>query len=312
MKSNPFLRKAMNKVKTEKRPNFLSRLANKEVSVDLSLNQDGSDIRTIQKKRPLTFIALGILGIVVLGVSIALLNWGARLKVNFIAFFQAIGNLFVPNPYRTGDIGGWWQYAWMQFSTNFMQLFYICFLGTAIGSVLSVPIYYLCARNTNRIVWLRTVTRVIFDIIRTLPIFLICFFFSQIFSIGNTINGVLTMAVFTISVKYLMMYQYVETLEMSPFEAIRAAGGRNAQCILHAMHPEAKPMWISYFIYCLEINIRASVILSYVGFGGYIKVLQNNIENNYYDYVGAMLLPLILFVMILQFVSNLLMRRSRA
>jgi phosphonate transport system permease protein len=78
------------------------------------------------------------------------------------------------------------------------------------------------------------------------------------------------------------------------------------------MHPEAKPMWISYFIYCLEINIRASVILSYVGFGGYIKVLQNNIENNYYDYVGAMLLPLILFVMILQFVSNLLMRRSRA
>ncbi|MCR5079230.1 MAG: ABC transporter permease subunit [Bacilli bacterium] len=300
----------MNKAESSENKGFFYKWVHREVQVDLSDAQDGSDMRTITKKRPVLLISLGTLGIVVLIASIALLNWGARLNINFPAFGQAIANLFIPNPYRTGDIAGWWAYAWQQFSTSFLQLFYICFLGTAIGSVLSVPIYYLCARNTNRVKWLRTGVRVIFDIIRTLPIFLICFFFSQIFSIGNTINGVLTMAVFTISVKYLMMYQYVETIEMSPFEAIRAAGGRNGQCIMTAIHPYAKPMWISYFIYCLEINIRASVILSYVGFGGYIKILQNNIENNYYDYVGAMLLPLILFVMILQFVSNFLMRRG--
>ena len=295
----------------EGKKGFWERLSTKEVVVDLSEKQDGSERRTILKKRPILLYSILILGLIVLVASLFLLNWGGKLKINWVAFGEAIASLFVPNPYRTGDVAGWWAYAWNQFTGNFINLFFICFLGTAIGSVLSVPIYYLCARNTNRLTGLRTVVRVIFDIIRTLPIFLICFLLSQIFSVGNTINGVLTMAVFTVSVKYLMMYQYVETIEMSPFEAIRAAGGRNGQCIMTAIHPEAKPMFISYFIYCLEINIRASVILSYVGFGGYIKLLQNNIENNYYDYAGAMLVPLILFVMILQFLSNFLMRRSR-
>lgn len=300
-----------NPAETAQKRSFWQKISVKETKVDLSSAQDGSDIRIIQKKRPIVLYGLGLLGIAVLIASIAVLNWNNSLRINWAAFGKAIANLFIPNPYRTGTIGGWWKYAWTQFSTNFMNLFYICFLGTVLGSILSVPIYYLCARNTNRNVPSRTIVRVLFDILRTLPIFLICFFFSQIFSIGNTINGVLTMAVFTVSIEYLMMYQYIETLEMSPFESARAAGGRTLQCIATAIHPEVKPMFISYFIYCLEINIRASVILSYVGFGGYIKLLQNNIENNYYDYVGAMLLPLILFVMILQFISNFLMRRSR-
>ena len=304
--------KSMSKsVATADKPSFWKRISTKEVKVDLSEKQDGSDTRVITKKRPITLYILLVLGLAILIASLCVLNWSRTLRINWKAFGQAISNLFIPNPYRTGNAAGWWKYAWAQFSTNFMNLFYICFLGTVIGSLLAVPIYYLCARNTNRNPVSRTIVRVIFDILRTLPIFLICFFFSQIFSIGNTINGVLTMAVFTLSVEYLMMYQYIETLEMSPFESARAAGGRTLQCIAITIHPEVKPMWISYFIYCLEINIRASVILSYVGFGGYIKILQNNIENNYYDYVGAMLLPLILFVMILQFISNFLMRRSR-
>lgn len=287
------------------------KIAYKKVKVDLSFDQDGKEIRYIVKSRPITALLLLFLGLATFVGCILILNWKAPLKVNFNAFFEAIKNLFTPNPYRTKNVAGWWAYAWKQFSGNFLQLFYICFLGTFMGSMLSIPIYYTCARNTSHNRFLRTFTRIVFDILRTLPIFLICFFFSQIFSIGNTINGVLTMAVFTLTVKYLMMYQYVESIEMSPFEAMRASGGNNKQCIITAIHPEAKPMFLSYFIYCLEINIRASVILSYVGFGGYIKILQDNIENNYYDYVGAMLFPLILFVMALQFISNYLMRRSR-
>ena len=77
---------------------------------------------------------------------------------------------------------------------------------------------------------------------------------------------------------YQMMYEYIETLEMSPFEGIRSCGGTNLQCVNVGLHPEVKPMFFAYFIYSLEINIRASVILSYVGFGGYVKTLQNNID----------------------------------
>jgi phosphonate transport system permease protein len=132
-----------------------------------------------------------------------------------------------------------------------------------------------------------------------------------IFSVGNSIDAVLTIAIFTLGIMYQMMFEYIETLEMLPFEAIRSAGGTNLQCTHIGLAPEVRPMFFAYFIYTLEINIRASVILSYVGFKGYVYDLQNNITQGFYDYVGAMLWPLLVVVALLQFLSNSLARRLR-
>jgi phosphonate transport system permease protein len=212
---------------------------------------------------------------------------------------------------RTIDSAGWWAYSWKMFSTQFIMLFEVCFLGTFLGCIFSIPLYYLCSRNVVHSPWIYQTTRIINDVLRTIPMFMTCMFINQFFGTGNTIDGVLAIAFFTAGIMYQMMYEYIETLEMSPFEAVRSCGGTNLQCINLGLHPEIKPMFFAYSIYTLEINIRASVILSYVGFGGFVKILIDNIDQGYYDYAGAMLLPLFLIVIVLQFVSNTLVRKLR-
>jgi phosphonate transport system permease protein len=43
------------------------------------------------------------------------------------------------------------------------------------------------------------------------------------------------------------------------------------------LHPEIKPMFLANFLYTFEINIRASIILGYVGAGGYGYELNERI-----------------------------------
>lgn len=286
------------------------KISTKHVEVDLSLNQDGSMMRSIAKKRPIGLIAGLLLALVLFACCFIPLNY-RTVFWNPTSFWSAIKALFTPNPLRTKTTEGWWLYSWKEFTTEFAHLFYVCFLGTVLGALVAIPVYYLCAHNVTRSPWIHQPVRIFNDFLRTIPIFLIGLFISQIFSTGNSINSVLTIAVFTLGVMYQMMYEYIETLEMSPFEGIRSCGGTNLQCVNVGLHPEVKPMFFAYFIYSLEINIRASVILSYVGFGGYVKTLQNNIDMGYYDWAGAMLVPLFIVVVILQFTSNTLARKLR-
>ena len=83
------------------------------------------------------------------------------------------------------------------------------------------------------------------------------------------------------------------------------------QCIHLGLHPEILPMFFANFLYTFEINIRASVILGYVGAGGYGYLLQTELGETHYDCIGALLIPLFIEVIFLQVVSNLLSRKSR-
>lgn len=285
-------------------------LVYKEVVIDLSTAQDGSDKRTIIKKRPIGLIASLTGFVLVLILCFLPLNYYFRF-FNWNMFADAFHGLFVPSGYRLKTTAEWWAYSWEMFTTQFAQLFEVCFLGTFFGALISIPIYYLCARNVTHSGWLRTPSRILNDFLRTIPMFLIGLLISQVFAIGNSIDAVLTMVVFTVGIMYQMMYEYIETLEMSPFEAVRSCGGNALQCVNLGLHPEVKPMFFAYFIYTLEINIRASIILYYVGFEGYIRTLMSNISNRYWDLAGSMLLPLLIVVAILQFTSNMMARKLR-
>jgi phosphonate transport system permease protein len=290
---------------------WYAKVSDGSYQVDLSEAHDGSQIVTVPKKKPIGLWIALILLVVLFAVCFIPLRYRS-IYFNWDYFFNTeIAGLFRPAANRTKTVAGWWAYGWRQFTTNFSHLFIWCFLGTVLGSLLAIPVYYLCAQNVNKNAWTRTPVRLFNDLLRTIPMFIIGYMVSLVFSVGNSIDAVITVAIFTLGIMYQMMFEYIETLEMSPFEAIRSCGGSNFQCTRLGLSPEVRPMFFAYFIYTLEINIRASVILSYVGFQGYVYDLQFNIESGYYDYVGAMLLPLLLIVAALQFLSNALARHLR-
>lgn len=152
--------------------------------------------------------------------------------------------------------------------------------------------------------------RIVNDLIRTLPTLLLAVFAVLIWGYSS-LSGIMAMIVFTLGIMYQLMYEYIETLEMSPFEAIRSAGGNQLQSVHLSLHPEIKPMFLANFLYTFEINIRASVILGYVGAGGFGYEMEQRIEAEQYDRVGALLVPLFVLVCVLQIVTNVVSRKMR-
>lgn len=293
-----------------KKKEFVDKYFYYDVTVDLSEAQDGSCTRTIRKKKPIALI--------VSLAAVVLLLIGCLFTIDYKTFsgfkWDQLGAIFVkmfsplPNSLKTWDV--YWGYMWGTAIKDIWTTNEMCFLGTIIGCVLSVPIYYLCAQNINKNRALRGTVRTINDILRTVPQLVMALILRLFFG-ASLVTGVLSIAIFTLGIMYQMMYEYVETVEMSPFEAIRSNGGGTIQCILLGIHPQVQPMFLANVLYTFEINIRASVILGYVGAGGYGYALKNNYASGYYDKIGAMMIPLFIEVIFLQIISNMLGRKSR-
>ena len=294
----------------------------KEVKVDLSEKQDGSLVKTIRKPRLTKMILITLAVLIVLGVSFIPFNYTTSVRFTWASFWENFVSLFTPSEFRTKDSSGWWKFGWESFTVGiktttmtaqpFIQIFEICFLGTLLGALLSIPVYYLCANNVNPNPYTRNIIKIFNDFLRCIPMFILCVIFSLIFGSGTIFPAVLAIALFSLGIMYQMMYEYIETLNMQPFESIRSTGANNLQSVNVALHPEIKPMFFAYFIYTLEINIRASVVLSYVGLSStYMNALQYYIDSHWYDYVGTMLIPLFIIVASLQIISNTLVRKLR-
>lgn len=293
-----------------KKKEFVDKYFYYDVTVDLSETQDGSCTRIIRKKKPIALI--------VSLAAVVLLLIGCLFTIDYKTFsgfkWDQLGAIFVkmfsplPNSLKTWD--AYWDYMRGTAIKDIWVTNEMCFLGTIIGCVLSVPIYYLCAQNINKNRVLRGTVRTINDILRTVPQLVMALILRLFFG-ASLVTGVLSIAIFTLGIMYQMMYEYVETVEMSPFEAIRSNGGGTIQCILLGIHPQVQPMFFANVLYTFEINIRASVILGYVGAGGYGYALKNNYASGYYDKIGAMMIPLFIEVIFLQIISNMLGRKSR-
>lgn len=293
-----------------KKKEFVDKYFYYDVTVDLSEAHDGSCTHTIRKKKPIALI--------VSLAAVVLLLIGCLFTIDYKTFsgfkWDQLGAIFtkmfspLPNSLKTWD--AYWDYMGGTAIKDIWTTNEMCFLGTIIGCVLSVPIYYLCAQNINKNRVLRGTVRTINDILRTVPQLVMALILRLFFG-ASLVTGVLSIAIFTLGIMYQMMYEYVETVEMSPFEAIRSNGGGTIQCILLGIHPQVQPMFFANVLYTFEINIRASVILGYVGAGGYGYALKNNYASGYYDKIGAMMIPLFVEVIFLQIISNMLGRKSR-
>jgi phosphonate transport system permease protein len=280
------------------------------VRVDLSMAQDGSDVRLIRRKRS------GLIPAVLLGFGLTLVCFVVvisgidRIMFNWHGIGSIITALFTPKWTGTVNWDGWRSYCWNTGFRLVWRTVEMCFLATVVGSLISVPLYYLSAHNIAKSPWVYQPVRIVNDFIRTIPTLVLAVLATCFFGLTN-LSGIVAMTIFTVGIMYKLMYEYIETLEMSPFEAISSSGARTLQSVNLGLHPEIKPMFFSYFLYTFEINIRASVILGFVGAGGIGTELENQITALCYDKVGALLVPLFLVVCVLQITTNVTSRKLR-
>jgi phosphonate transport system permease protein len=167
--------------------------------------------------------------------------------------------------------------------------------GTVLGTIISLPLGFLAARNTatNRLIY--HFSRSLVTLLRSIPDFIYAFFFVTAFGLGPE-AGVAALTLASVGMLGKFYSEAVESIDEKPVEALKATGSRRLGIIRHAIMPQALPLFMGYNLYMLDHNIRVALAIGIVGAGGLGVELFTQMEAFHYQKATAVLL--ITFVII--------------
>jgi phosphonate transport system permease protein len=176
-------------------------------------------------------------------------------------------------------------------------------VGTLLGTLIAIPFSLLAARNIMKSAFLRGIIRFFLNLVRALPDMLLAALFVAIVGIGP-MAGVGALTVFSFGMISKLFYEAIETIDEGPIEAMTAAGANDVQIIVFAVIPQVFNQFLSYFLYTLEINVRASTVLGYLGAGGVGLFLDQTLSLFRYDRTAIVVLAILVVVIVVDAISN--------
>lgn len=143
----------------------------------------------------------------------------------------------------------------------------IALVSTLLGTVGAVALSLLSTRNLD--VWppLVPITRRVMDIMRAFPELIVALVLIYVFG-PNALPAVIAVALHTSGALGKLFSEVNENIDVKPIDGLKAVGAGWLQRIRYGALPQVAPNYISYALLRLEINVRASAILGYVGAGG--------------------------------------------
>src|SRR5699024_4113641 len=96
-------------------------------------------------------------------------------------------------------------------------------IATTVAALLTIPLSLLSARNITTIKPLYYVTRIILNILRTIPDLVLAVIFVGLFGVG-VFPGILALIIFSLGILAKLFGETVEAVDMDPLEAMRASG----------------------------------------------------------------------------------------
>lgn len=183
------------------------------------------------------------------------------------------------------------------------ETIHMAIIATALAATFSIPLCLLSAQNIVKNRWVYNGIKTLLNIMRTIPELILAVLFVGVFGIG-IFSGILALFIFSLGILAKLMSETIEGIDHHQLEAVEASGGNQLQVIWYAVIPQILPQFVSFSLYVFEINVRASIILGFVGAGGIGLLIQQQI--NFLNYPAAMAVVMIVFivVIVIDFISN--------
>lgn len=205
-------------------------------------------------------IAVGAVLMIWLAASI----WAvSSLKLNLATFVDSIDHAtdFVSRifPLDFPPVG--------ELASMTMKTLAIVVCATALSVFISIFVALAAAHNTTMGRGSRMSSRAVIVITRAIPELVLALLFLRLFGLGP-IAGILALGIHSVGMVGKMYADAIEDTDEGPRDALRAAGASWWQQMVGAVFPQAMPAFIATALHRFDINLRASVILGYVGVGG--------------------------------------------
>ncbi|MFS0861814.1 phosphonate ABC transporter, permease protein PhnE [Fredinandcohnia sp. 179-A 10B2 NHS] len=186
---------------------------------------------------------------------------------------------------------------------SLIETWNMALLSTTLSAIVALPISFFAASNINKKKGFYKVVRFFLNILRTIPELILAVILVALVGIG-ALAGILALFIFSVGILAKLISETIEAIDPNPLEAIRATGGNVIQVIWYGVLPQIMPHFTSYSLYVLEINVRASVVLGFVGAGGIGLILKKQLAMFNFDNVSTIVIMTFIAVTIIDFVSN--------
>ena len=175
-------------------------------------------------------------------------------------------------------------------------------LGTVLAAIASVPLAFMAARNTTPHPAVYAVARAFITFCRAMPDLLFAVLFVRALGIG-VLPGILALALHSIGMLGKLFADAIEQTDAGPREAVRSTGVGYFREMLNAVVPQVIPSWIGTFIYRIDINLRMSVVLGFVGAGGIGFALQDALRGLIYPRALGIVLVILVIIAAMELVA---------
>jgi phosphonate transport system permease protein len=181
----------------------------------------------------------------------------------------------------------------------------IAIVSTLVGALAAAALALLATRGLARWPRLIPLFRRAMDALRAIPEIVIALVLIYILG-GGPVPAVIAIALHTVGALGKLFSEVAENADLKPVEGLQSVGATWFQRMWLGVLPQVAPNWLSYGLLRLEINVRASAILGFVGEGGIGHDLKLAMQwgQGRYDEVVAIFLLLFLAIVVIDRVSD--------
>lgn len=187
----------------------------------------------------------------------------------------------------------------------------IAFLGTTIGTILSIPFVLFASKNLwngNKVI--PAIGKFVLDILRAFPELVYAIIFIKVVGPGP-FAGALAIGVHQIGMLGKLFTEEMELMDEVPVEACQAVGANGIQTMFYARIPQLLPIYASLVLNHFEIGVRSASTLGLVGAGGIGAILVFAIQARRWGRVSIILLTVIVTVFLLDLLTGYIREKLR-
>ncbi|MEM9045010.1 MAG: phosphonate ABC transporter, permease protein PhnE [Pseudomonadota bacterium] len=184
------------------------------------------------------------------------------------------------------------------FATINMALF-----STFIGFVFALVLACFASANLIKNQSIVLFTRRALDLMRSFPELVIAMIFLYLMG-KNLLPAVIAISIHTTGALGKLFSEAIENIDRKPLDGLQSCGAGWIQRVRFGVIPQVMPLFWSYALLRLEINVRASTILGFVGAGGIGEALSTNIQWRYGDEICAIIVLLVSTIIALDYLSG--------
>ena len=266
------------------------------------LNQLETELHRLQRIKTLyTVFGIAITAaITLIGIDMANSANATPFSKGITKIFDFPRDMFV----LAWDIGlSKWLSRVAEFVPDLLLTLNMALLSTFLGFIIAVILSCFAARNIMKSTAVVQVTRRLLDLMRSFPEIVIALIFLYLMG-KSLLPAVIAITIHTGGALGKLFSEAIENIDSKPLEGLESTGGKWLSRVRFGVLPQVLPLFFSYGILRLEINVRASTILGFFGAGGIGAALSENIQWRDGGRVTAIFVLLVVTIIALDYLSD--------